>query len=262
MMRRLSLVAGGSLAWMLSGAGQAWCNVEQPRQFDFIGPANFQVFDPGPIHTEDVTTILEELAAGDPETPGSSVPGHIELGDAGGPGAGTPGAEALLEVFFDGLPIDFPPFTFSDLSFDIKNPDGTSGTLLPISPGGPTLVDIECDVVGCDITFDVSLNPVYPHQLHAEIDPSQTGLSFVAASAAVGPPGPTENSFIDVFFELKLTGGPIDPSQPLFTVTMTSQTPASIFALPPVGLAMLVALLLVATLLLIRRRRIAIREPL
>jgi hypothetical protein len=71
-----------------------------------------------------------------------------------------------------------------------------------------------------DIFVDVELPGLGPHVLDLHGQVSQPGVTFMPPTDSSRGP----SSFFDVFTELDVSG-PINPTLPLFRVTMTSQGP-------------------------------------
>lgn len=175
------------------------------------------------------------------QNPGSTLPTSSSLGIIN-PGLDGLGDAGFIDIFYDGPAGDFPAISFFDIFTEISEPNS-----LPPLYGQSSQKASGSDQFIRAVGFKVDISGIVAQDLDMlfEINPNQVGLSFGASSLEQ----PTPSSFFDIFTELQFDGaGSIDPSLPLFRVTLSSVPEPSTAVLAAIGAA---ALMVVA-----RKRRL------
>lgn len=149
-------------------------------------------------------------------------PGLDGLGDAG-----------FIDVFYDGPAGDFPATSYFDLVTAISEPNSLPpqyGQSSQKAAGDGDYLQVR--------NFKVDISGIVAQDLELlyEINPNQIGLRFGVSSLEQ----PTPSSIFNIFTELQFDGpGPIDPSLPLFRVTVSSVPEPSTAILAAMGAAAL-----------------------
>ena len=162
-------------------------------------------------------------------------------GGISSPSIGSTGQGIMPSILYnvvDTAPANFPASSVFEVLLGVKNPgiggnggaggaggNATGGAF--VVPGGganPSFFDVFA-------TLNLADGAHYL-DLHYALNPDQTGLAGISASAI----GVNANGVLDVTVGLFGNGGPVDSGQPLFSVTMTSVPEPSTFVLAGVGL--------------------------
>jgi hypothetical protein len=193
------------------------------------------IFDPSTspaTELQDFGISLNGAHIGTLQNPGSTLPSSSSLGIVN-PGPDGLGDAGFFDVFYNGPAGDFPANSFFDVFTEITDPN--TGQPAQMKKG---TVKFFNDAKGFGIVVSGHLpgEPEYFYSLTGEINPAQLGLTF--ANVPVVPGG--ANSFFDIFTELQFDApGMIDPSVPLFRVTLTPVPEPSTLVLAAVGVAAL-----------------------
>jgi hypothetical protein len=201
----------------------------------FSATDGFGIFDPSTspaTEVQDVGISLNGAHVGTMQNPGSTLSASSSLGIAN-PGADGLGDAGFFDVFYDGLASDFPAISFFDVFLDITDPATGQPTEMK---NGTVKFFNEAKGFGMVVSGQLPGEPEYLYSLMGEINPAQVGLSF--ADVPVVPGG--ASSFFDIFTELQFDGpGTIDPSIPLFRLTLTPVPEPSTLVLAIAGMAAL-----------------------
>ena len=187
-----------------------------------------------PTPLQDVNFSLNDARIGTLQNPGGTLPANLS-GGLINPGPDALGDAGFLDVFYNGSPGDFPANSFFDVFTEITDPN--TGQPAEMKNGTVKFFN-ESKGFGMVVSGHVPGSPEYLYSLMGEINPAQSGLSF--ANVPVVPGG--GSSFFDIFTELQFDGpGTIDPSIPLFRLTLTPVPEPSTLVLAAVGMAALMA---------------------
>ncbi len=161
------------------------------------------------------------------------------------------GTAATFDVFYTGAASDFPASSFFDVFTDFTQPgtnERSSAGVIRDSPLEPQ------QFWAVDLGTQLSPGPEYLFSLAGQINSLQPGLSFNGLNVVQGTStDPNANSFFDIFTELQFSGpGTINPSLPLFEITMTG---ASV----PEPSTLVLAAIAVVALMGVARRRLKLR---
>ncbi|HEY1599238.1 MAG TPA: hypothetical protein VGG64_06520 [Pirellulales bacterium] len=138
-----------------------------------------------------------------------AIPGHVVMMSAAGD-------SISFDVFYDGLAADFPANGSLDLHFQVTPPSG-------LSPSGLTVSDLAATGSFPGSDFDASGLLIAQWAGTHHFAMSTGGKAFVTITGVTSGHVGLSSSF-DVFTDLsRSNGSTIDPTQPLFNVTLTSQ---------------------------------------
>lgn len=188
--------------------------------------------DPARV-VQDLSISLTDARAGTLLNPGSTLPtssvlgiinlGPDDLGDAG-----------FFDVFYAGLPGDFPTSSTFEVFLDIINPitgepvATNQGTVKKMSRGFGFVTFAE-EAGGAEYLYSIS----------GEINPAQPGLSFSELLTRRGEPVGLNFDGIVILPELLFDGtGVIDPALPLFRITIANIPEPTTSALALVALCL------------------------
>jgi hypothetical protein len=247
-MSRTHLVLFASLAAVFTLVTEAQAGKKlYVGNLPFSATDQFGIFDPSSspaTELQDVGISLNGAHIGTLQNPGSPLPASSSLGIIN-PGPDGLGDAGFFDVFYDGPAGDFPASSFFDVFTEITDPN--TGQPAEMKNGVVKFFN-ETKGFGMVISGQVPGEPEYFYSLTGEINPAQVGLSFADVSVVPGG-GPPANSFFDIFTELQFDGpGTIDPSLPLFRVTLTPVPEPSTLVLAAVGVAALISV--------VRKRRL------
>jgi len=127
----------------------------------------------------------------------------------------------------------FPANSFFDVFFDFSLPGG--GHVQPIITGAGAGMAPPASFFDVFLELDLADGPHY-FDLHYQANPNQSGLGGIALAAA----DINRDGFPDVLVA-GIPGGQLDPSQPLFSVTLNSVPEPSTVMLAATGLLGLLA---------------------
>lgn len=186
-----------------------------------------------PTDLEDLALELPSSNEGTIGSPGASLPASFQLGVID-PDPGGLADAGLFDVYYDGAAGTFPSNSVFDLFTDftyagtkVRKKAKTKGPI--IVNGGGVLRTVGTTETPTGLELDTFFE--------GEINSSQPGLTFSDADVVQGiSADPFATSFFDIFIELHHDGsGAIDPSQPLFRVTVTTVPEPSTFLLVGLG---------------------------
>jgi len=189
-----------------------------------LNGVNGDAVSKGPQTIELISWSLGAQAPGVPNP--VAIPVHLSLNDPG-----VPGPSSFFDVFCDAPAQNFPAQSFFDIFTEITLPDGVTTPPVQLPP----VNDFPAKSF-FDIFVEIDLPSLGTHELHLHGDAMQPGLTFMPPTdSARGP-----SSFFDIFTELD-AGAQINPTMPLYRVTMTSQSvpEPSTLALVAIGAAVL-----------------------
>lgn len=148
------------------------------------------------------------------------------------------GDAAFFDVFYDGLASEFPTHSTFDVLIEFTQPDATRQPRRHVATdvsGDPTIGFVT------QMTTQLAGTPDYRHWFVGQTNPAQPGLSFRNLPTMRGNPGDLNfDESLDMLIELQFDGsGTIDPSLPLFRITLTGATvpEPSTLVLASVGVA-------------------------
>lgn len=229
-MTRSQLILVASLAGVVALAAEA-----QAGNKLFVGGLSWTSADYGFVDTSTASpTVVMDVnlslsgRAGTLQNPGSTLPTSSSLGIIN-PGLDGLGDAGFFDVFYDGPAGDFPASSFFDIFTEITVPNSSPpqyGQSSQKSAGDGDYLQVR--------NFKVDISGIAAQDLDFlfEINPNQTGLRFGASSLDQ----PTPSSFFDIFTELQFDGpGSIDPSLPLFRITLTAVPEPSTWILAATG---------------------------
>ena len=198
-----------------------------------VGFVNPSTNPPTPL--QDVAIVLNDARVGTLQNPGSPLPASSLLGIVNPDALGL-GDPAFFDVFFTGPTNDFSADSFFDVFLQASDP----GTGQPAAMTHGTVKFFnEKKGFGMVVSGQFPGQPEYDYSLLGQINPAQPGLSFANAPVVVGG-GPAANSFFDIFTELRFDGpGTINPSVPLFEITLTGVPEPATVVLATIGMAAL-----------------------
>jgi PEP-CTERM motif-containing protein/FG-GAP repeat protein len=129
----------------------------------------------------------------------------------------------------------FPANSFFDVFFDVTLPGG--GSAQPIITGAGAGMAPPASFFDVFLTLDLADGPHY-FDMHFQANPNQSGLGGISAAAA----DLNGDGFPDVLVAVAgMPGGNLNPSQPLFSVTLNSVPEPSTVVLAAFGLVGLAA---------------------
>jgi hypothetical protein len=187
--------------------------------------------DPARV-VHDVGISLTDAREGTLLNPGSTLPASSSLGIVN-LGPDDLGDAGYFDVFYTGLSGDFPTSSFFDVLFNIID----RGTGQPAATNKGTVKFFnDSKGFGFISTGGVPGAIGYSYSLTGEINPAQPGLSFSELLTRRGEPGELNFDGIDVLPELHFDGsGSIDPTLPLFRITIASVPEPSTVLLAGLG---------------------------
>lgn len=199
--------------------------------------------DPARV-VQDLSISLTDARAGTLLNPGSTLPASSSLGIVN-LGPDDLGDAGFFDVFYTGLSGDFPTSSTFEVFLDIINPI-TGG---PVATNKGTVKKMSRGFGFVTFAEEAGVAE-YLYSISGEIYPEQPGLSFSALLTRRGESAELNFDGIDILPELQFDGtGVIDPTLPLFRITITSIPEPTTSALA------LAALVLAALCLGVRRRR-------
>jgi hypothetical protein len=187
------------------------CSIVQSAadSFEKIDNTNISVLDERTGAPTALAVIAIDLPLhGDRGLP--AIPGHIVVNPA-------TGSSISFDVFYDGLSGDFPANGSLDLHFQVTPPAGLPSTGLALSG-----LETSGPFPGADFGASGLLIAQWAGTHHFAMSSKGTGSKTFTS---VTPSFDGVSSFFDIFADLSLPGGSsVDPTQPLFNVTLTSQS--------------------------------------